>query len=156
MIVYRIARSTYIRDLSGTGAKQYGGRWNPKGVAVLYTSEYRSLAVLELLVHAGLQSQPKDLHILELEIPESEIPVAVDSKELPDHWRKSPAPYLLAEIGLDWITSGDSLTLKVPSAVVPEEHNILINPNHAKAKQLSIKSVSSFSLDSRFLAKNNS
>lgn len=152
MVVFRIARSKYIRDLSGTGAKRFGGRWNPKGLAVLYTSKHRSLAILELLVNANMQALPDDLSLLELNIPDQpESSAEISVRDLPKNWRSSPAPFNLAEIGGDWISSGSSLTLTVPSAVVPEEQNILINPNHPEAKHLSVQSISSFSLDSRLL-----
>ncbi len=152
MVVFRIARSKYIRDLSGTGAKRFGGRWNPKGLAVLYTSKHRSLAILELLVNANMQALPDDLSLLKLNIPDHpESSAEISVRDLPKNWRSSPAPFNLAEIGGDWISSGSSLTLTVPSAVVPEEQNILINPNHPEAKHLSVQSISSFSLDSRLL-----
>jgi len=153
MVVYRIARSSYIRDLSGTGAKKYGGRWNPKGIAVLYTSKHRSLAILELLVNASTQSLPKDLSLLSLKVPNLQQITEKTEEDLPQNWRTTPAPFRLADIGSEWIASNRSLILKVPSAIVPEEQNILINPNHPDFKQLSIQSISSFSLDSRLLQK---
>lgn len=155
MVVYRIASSSYIRDLTGTGAKRYGGRWNPKGIAVLYTSAHRSLAILELLVNANAQSLPDDLSMLSLELPRLQHVSEITEDDLPDNWRNSPAPYRLGEPGWEWVTSNSSLTLKVPSAVVPEEQNILVNPKHPDFTQLSIQSVSSFSLDSRLLRKTN-
>lgn len=150
MFVYRIARTLYIRDLSGTGAKHYGGRWNAKGTAILYTSEHRSLAILELLVNANMHSLPNELSMLQLKLPESNQPPEIKTADLPQNWRRSPAPFKLAELGSDWITSGDSLAITVPSVIVPEERNILINPNHPDFNSLKIETVSSFDMDSRF------
>lgn len=153
MFVYRIARTIYIRDLSGTGAKRYGGRWNPKGIALLYTSRHRSLAILELLVNTGMQALPKDLSMLKLELPKLNPSSEITAADLPGNWRNSPAPFQLAELGSEWAISNTALSLQVPSAVVPEEKNILINPNHPDFKKIRIESVSSFSLDSRLLDK---
>lgn len=153
MFVYRIARSSYIRDLSGTGAKRFGGRWNSKGIALLYTSRHRSLAILELLVNTGMKTMPKDLSMLKLHVPETKPYSEITVAELPGDWRISPAPFQLAEMGSEWIISNAALTLQVPSAVVPEENNILINPNHPDFKEIRIESISSFSLDSRLLEK---
>lgn len=150
MVVFRIARNLYIRDLSGTGAKRYGGRWNAKGTAVLYTSRHRSLAILELLVNASIQTLPSDLSILKLEIPDLKNSSDISPSDLPDNWRSTPAPFHLSHIGSEWITSGSSLTLTVPSVIVPEEQNLLINPNHPDFNQVKVESISSFNVDSRF------
>lgn len=155
MQIFRIAKTAYIRDLTGTGAKRYGGRWNPKGVSLLYASEHRSLAILEILVNASMLSLPEDLSLLTLRIPDSETTHATAPADLPSNWRSSPAPFRLAEIGADWIASNKSLAMKVPSVIVPEEQNVLINPNHPDFETIRIESVSDFTLDSRFSDKYN-
>lgn len=155
MIVFRIARTSYIRDLSGTGAKRYGGRWNAKGTAILYTSRHRSLAILELLVNANIQTLPNELSILKLQLPDLSNSVELSPSDLPDNWRNTPAPFRLSKIGSDWIDSGSSLTMTVPSVIVPEEQNILVNPGQPDFNQVKIESVSSFNIDSRFLQKPN-
>lgn len=151
MLVYRIAKTRYIRDLSETGAKRYGGRWNQKGNPVLYTSEHRSLAILEFLVHCSIQTFAKDVSIITLSLPDAQHGKALEEDQLPDNWRSYPAPFQLAEQGTNWLISGDSIFLKVPSVVVPEEWNILINPAHPDFQFVTIHSVSSFALDSRFM-----
>lgn len=153
MLFYRIAKTEHIRDLSGTGARLYGGRWNHKGTAMLYASEHRSLAILEFLVHTSIQSFPNDVSLISLQVSMPTEALEVTPSDLPPSWRESPAPFQLAEIGSDWITSGKGLLLKVPSAIVPEERNTLINPSHPNSEKISINSVSSFSLDSRFFKK---
>lgn len=150
MQVFRIAKKAYIRDLTGTGAKRYGGRWNPRGTPILYTSEQRSLAILEMLVNASMLTIPTDLALLTLQISDSTNHSHIDLDDLPSNWRNSPAPLRLSEIGAKWVMSNKSVILKVPSAIVPEELNILINPLHPDFKKISIESVSDFTLDSRF------
>lgn len=78
MKLYRIATTAHIKDLSGAGARLYGGRWNEKGVAVVYTSESRALAVLEYLVHLPMVFAPGELSIMELKVPDSISPREVD------------------------------------------------------------------------------
>ena len=151
MIVYRIARTRFIRDLSGTGARLYGGRWNRKGIAVLYTSESRALATLEYLVHAPFLAAPSDLSLAALAIPESVSISEINVADLPDNWRDYPAPPALAELGTRWVLASDTLLLRVPSVVVPDEFNILINPSHPDIEGVTIHHIEGFSLDSRLL-----
>ena len=68
--VYRITSTRYSRDLSGTGARLHGGRWNPKGISVVYSAESRALATVEYLVHVPLSLVPRDLSLVTLHIPD--------------------------------------------------------------------------------------
>lgn len=149
MDLFRISKKKYIKDLSGEGARKFGGRWNSKGSAVLYTSQTESLAALETLVHASIATIPSDLNLLILSVPDHIEPDRIDVKELPLGWRNYPAPNQLAEIGGKWVDSESSLLLKVPSVLVQSEMNILINPNHFDADKLSIKEIRPFSFDMR-------
>lgn len=99
MKLYRIATTAHIKDLSGAGARLYGGRWNEKGVAVIYTSESRALAVLEYLVHLPMVFAPGELSIMELKVPDFISPREVDRRSLPSDWRSYPALEALAAIG---------------------------------------------------------
>ncbi|HEQ71454.1 MAG TPA: RES domain-containing protein, partial [Spirochaetia bacterium] len=134
MIVYRIARERYIRDLSGDGARRYGGRWNSKGIPLLYTAASRSLAVVEYLVHVSISLAPQDLYLAEILFPDSPPPETVEPERLPPDWTRHPAPSALAEIGDAWARRGTSIALKAPSAVVPGEYNYLLNPRHTQFK----------------------
>ncbi|MDC4207135.1 MAG: RES family NAD+ phosphorylase (plasmid) [Candidatus Manganitrophus sp.] len=147
--VYRIALAKHARDLSGKGARLTGGRWNTKDTAVIYTSESRSLAAMEYLVHVSLTDIPPEIKITSIGIPETIIPKEIDSSDLPKDWRKSPAPFLLGDIGAKWVSGMDSLLLRVPSAVVLHEFNILINPAHPDMKSVKIVDVESFIYDER-------
>ena len=148
-MVYRIALAKHARDLSGKGARLTGGRWNTKDTGVIYTSESRSLAAMEYLVHVSLTDIPAEIKIVSIGIPNTSIPKQIDSSDLPRDWRKNPAAFLLADIGTKWVLSMESLLLRVPSAVIINEFNILINPTHPDMKSVNIVKVESFIYDER-------
>jgi len=149
MLVYRIATSKHVKDLSGEGARLHGGRWNHRGTALLYTSETRSLATVELVVHVSLSFAPTDLKMATIEVPDEPAPEVVDVAALPPNWRDFPAPPELADLGTTWARSSRSLLLRVPSAVVAHEHNILINPAHPDIARVVLATVEDFRLDRR-------
>jgi RES domain-containing protein len=149
MLVYRIATSTHVNDLSGEGARLHGGRWNHRGTAIIYTSASRSLATVELLVHVSLSFAPTDLTMATIEVPDEPAPEVVDVAALPPNWRGFPAPPELADLGTSWARSGRSLLLRVPSAVVEHEYNILINPAHPDIARIALAGVEDFRLDQR-------
>lgn len=147
--VYRISLAKHARDLSGKGARLMGGRWNKKDTALIYTSESRSLAAMEYLVHVSLVNIPPEIAIVSMGIPESIIFQQIDSLALPQDWRSSPTPFLLANIGTKWVSSMESLLFRVPSAVIEHEFNILINPAHPDMKSIEILKVEDFIYDER-------
>ncbi len=149
MVVYRIAKTEYIEDLAGTGARLFGGRWNHKGVGMIYTSETRALAILEYLVHVPLAMVPADLSIASLEVPDQIAVRDISTADLPANWRTYPAPLELADLGTHWVLTNDSLLLRVPSAVVDHEYNILINPFYPDMKRVTIGRIENFRLDER-------
>ncbi len=149
MLLYRISKEKYIRDLSGEGARKYGGRWNHKGTPVLYTSEHISLAALEVLVHVPVISLPKDLKLLKLRISDEASREEVDPSTLLANWKDYPAPTDLKDLGTKWAESRNSLLLKVPSAVISSEWNYLISPLHEEFEQITIVEVVDFTFDTR-------
>lgn len=149
MIVYRIAKTKHIRNLSGTGARIHGGRWNRKGIGILYTSESRALATVEYIVHVPLSIVPTDLSIASLEIPAPIIPKMISTSELPANWYNYPGCSDLAELGTNWVLANDSLLLRVPSSVIKHEFNILINPSHPDMSHVTISHVEEFTFDER-------
>ena len=153
MRVYRIARKRHLNDLTGAGAKTYGGRWNHRGTAILYTSETRSLAMLEFLVHVSWMQAPGDMGLATLEIVNEIQPEILSPADLPEDWRLYPAPPRLADLGSDWVHSQRSLLLRVPSAVVEQEHNILINPGHSDIVRVTVLEVKDLEFDQRLLKK---
>ena len=133
---WRIVKTTFSADaFSGEGAWLYGGRWNSVGVAMVYTAGSKSLATLELLVHLDSSMRLPSYSSCPVDFDDSLVEV-VDPAVLPLDWRQSPPPTSLQVIGDDWISRQSSVVLRVPSAVVPDENNYLINPIHRDFKHL--------------------
>lgn len=147
--LYRISATEHIKDLSGTGARIYGGRWNNAGYPIVYSSGSRSLAALEFLVHVPMALAPDNLSIAEIIITDKVKRESITTNKLPSNWRDYPAPEQLAEIGTKWIKSKSSLLLDIPSAVVDQEINTLINPLHPDMKHVNPAKVEKFYFDSR-------
>jgi RES domain-containing protein len=128
MIVYRIAKSKHrATDLSGTGAFLEGGRWNNAGMHALYTSENRSLAALEILVHTDESELPPNLYIMTIEVDESAPIYEMPDSMLPTDWR-IPENIALKAIGDRILTTSEHIGMKVRSAVMPHEYNYVLNP----------------------------
>lgn len=151
MDVFRIAREKYCTDLSGEGARLFGGRWNKKGVGLVYTSKNASLAVLEVLAHVSSISFPLDYMLVTLSIPDNASIEVLNTAQLPSNWRTYPAPQALAELGTEWLHSKRSLLLEVPSALVETEKNLLINPYHPEMETVKVKEQICFNFDERLV-----
>jgi RES domain-containing protein len=149
VIVYRIARKEHIGDLTGLGARLYGGRWNPKGVGVVYTSGSRALAALELYANRSRVASLKGLSVASIAIPDDAPVHIIDPTELPPDWMAYPAPGRLQEIGARWARARESLVLGVPSALVWKEWNYLINPVHERAAEVRVVEAEEFAFDQR-------
>ena len=153
MEVWRITTAQFAsRALSGEGAERYGGRWNPRGLAVVYASSSLSLAILELLVQTGAQVVPAELCSVLIDIPGNVSIQDLPPEALPDNWRDYPAPASLQMIGSEWIETESSAVLSVPSAVVPEEKNYLLYPAHSDFSKVTVRSISKIDLDLRLAA----
>ena len=146
MTIYRIALKEYASDLTGTGAMLFGGRWNSKGKRMLYTSQSLSLAALETAVNASRIILKKTFYCVEIELPECED--CIEAEELPKHWNGFPYSYETVRIGDKFIDSG-KLGLRVPSAIIEREFNLLINPLSIDFKTVRIKDSRPFLFDSR-------
>jgi len=151
MLLYRIAKTAYVRDLTGFGAKLYGGRWNRRGTAVIYTSETRALATIEYLVHVSRQNLPRDLSMAVMEVPDDSTSERVPAQSLPKNWRDFPAPPELADLGTRWVQTGRSFLLIVPSVVVTREYNVLLNPLHAEMDRVVLRTVETYDMDQRLV-----
>jgi RES domain-containing protein len=150
MIIYRICNSAYCGDLSGTGAKLFGGRWNAKGLPMLYTTEHISLGVLEMMVHNQFQDFKQALCLLHISIPDAIAIKEIKISKLKEEWIED---YSYTQfMGNEFIKSISNLILKVPSAVVNEEHNFLINPLHADLKKIKIVKTTNFRTDKRLFS----
>jgi len=148
MTIYRLVRSEYREDLSGYGAFLYGGRWNSKGQYALYGAEHISLAVLEIIVNYDRAATPliPSYHLIELEVPDNEI-VEIDGSALKKNWRGDTE--YTRYIGDQFLQSRSDLVLKIPSAVVPEENNYLLNPGHKDFKKIVVVQSKVYGLDNR-------
>jgi RES domain-containing protein len=153
MIVYRLSRGKYRLDLSGKGAELYGGRWNSKGVAMLYTSQSRALAFAEVAIHMPVGIVPKDYFLISIKLPDTASILTLANTDMPADWRSNPHSNSTQTIGDQFIVESNYLILQVPSAVVPGDFNFLINPNHAEAGEVTIDKVEPFEFDSRFVAR---
>lgn len=151
MNLYRISRRKFVRDLRGEGARLFGGRWNEKGVPMLYTSQHISLTAMETLVHTPIASIPDDLQLITLFLPDDIQIKEIPETTLPDFWRKYPPPGFTITKGSEWIRSDKTLALKVPSVIIPSEFNILLNPDHTEIKRVEIIDVQNFSFDGRLV-----
>ncbi len=152
MRVFRICRKTHARDpLSGRGGLRVAGRWHSQGARIVYASESRALAALEVLVHVDADLAPDDLVRIEIDLPESLRVDTVKAATLGPRWRSHPAPESLRAIGDRWIRQGASAILRVPSAVIPEESNYLLNPAHAETTRVSVVAIEPFAFDARLV-----
>lgn len=150
MEAWRICRKGHATDpLSGKGSLVAGGRWHAKGARVAYASSSLSLAALEILVHASATELPSDLMQIQVHIPDEIRLEEVAVASLPKSWREYPAPVSLQVVGGEWLESGRTAVLKVPSAVIPSEGNYLLNPAHEDAARIQITHVEKFTLDPR-------
>lgn len=113
----------------GEGAKTYGGRWNNKGTTIVYAAESRALAILELLVHIESEEFLQSEYLIFEVTVDDQFALSLNDS-LPINWRDYPAPSATKRIGDQWIQQEASLILEVPSVIVPQENNFLINPEH--------------------------
>lgn len=152
MRVYRIEREKYLSDtLKGNGAARNDGfRWNSLYTYMVYTSQSRALALLEVSVHLDLNEDlPRDRYFVEIEIPDDLDVMELRTDFLPDNWNAKPPVRDTQYIGDDFIAEGLGAILKVPSAIVQQEFNYLINPNHVDAQKIRVVAVEQFVFDSR-------
>jgi len=153
MLVYRISKCDFIHDLSGMGASLYGGRWNNKGVPMLYTAGSTSLSMLEVLVHIKGTVLNNFCQAI-IQIPNNSI-LDYNILDLPSNWNTHPAPITLKTIGDEFVAQNNAIALKMPSSIVPNEYNFLLNPMH-KNYQQHVKIVDAYTVtfDPRLLDPN--
>lgn len=147
MIAWRLATALYP-PLTGEGARKRGGRWNSPGVPLVYASEHLSLAVLELLVHVESDDLPENLVAFRLELPDD---LCERRADVPSHWLVDPLRRQSRRYGDAWAAERRSVGLVVPSAVVPQESNLLLNPAHPQFGEVRIVDEHPFALDRRLL-----
>ncbi len=156
-IVWRIATDTKdyeADDLSGTGARITGGRWNAVDLPAVYASETQALACLETLVHLNAGGLPLNRYLVAVVIPDGIWAKAQTSPPaaLPVGWDAEPAGRASIAFGTDWMQSRASALLRVPSVIVMDEFNLLINPRHRESGDITAAKVRKWLYDPR-LAK---
>ena len=148
---WRIVQATQASDaFYGEGARRYGGRWNHKGVAMVYTAASVSLAALELLVHLDSARLLDRFFCVPVDFDDG-LCRKVDISVLPENWNAHPPSRATRDIGSEWIRRSSSPVLAVPSIPIPLETNYLLNPAHPDYPTLQIGSPQSFQYDPRLL-----
>lgn len=149
MLVHRLCRAAHTA-LDGEGASLVGGRWNSPGRPAVYTSAHLSLAALEYLIHLEVHRAPPDLVALTIEIPDRPIST-LRAEGLPPGWNRIADHPWCAAYGDAWIAERRSVSLRVPSAIIPEEQNLILNPAHPDFAQVTIVAERRFQFDPRLL-----
>lgn len=150
LTVWRLLTARFAETaFSGEGARLYGGRWNPKGVPMVYASGSQSLAMLEMLV----QDEPLRARyvMIPATLPRGMKVERLTPERLPADWRDAAAREGLREIGSDWVARRSSAVLAVPSVVIPAETNYLLNPLHPAFAKIAIGQPQAFVTDLRLI-----
>lgn len=153
MRVYRIERARYVPTaLSGLGAAQSeGARWNSLHTPMVYTSESRALAMLEVAVHLDLSEDvPTDRYLVVIDIPDDLHIMTLNKEALPPQWEAKPPTSNSQRIGDDFIRHQAAAVFQVPSAIVSDECNYLINPLHPEAVRIRVVETAPFAFDLRW------
>ena len=136
---------------TGEGAQLYGGRWHRAGMPVIYTATSLSLAALEVLVHFDHDLIPGRFVAFAVEIPATVHLQRLTARQLPPDWRALPAPDETKDLGTRWLQSRKSVGFVVPSALVPQEQNVLLNPTHPDFPKLRFGAPQPFAFDPRLV-----
>jgi|CXWL01.1.fsa_nt_gi RES domain-containing protein len=146
MILFRFSPKHFSGDISGEGARQRGGRWNSVGLPVVYTSTTISLSLLELLIYNAAYTEMQNNYLMKIEVP-GLLLTGMTKMNVKQNWQKDIE--YTRFIGDSFLTAKKSLLLKVPSAIIPDEYNILINPLHPDCKKVKIIKAAPFQFDAR-------
>jgi len=152
MIVFRIERQKHLETtLTGIGASMVEGyRWNSIYTKIVYTTESRALSTLEVSVHLDISEDlPNDRYYVEIEVPDEIILQEVNLEDLLEGWDSKPPILTTQTIGDDFINYNEAAILKVPSSIVPQEFNYMINPNHRDASKIKVLSTAKMMFDTR-------
>lgn len=149
MHAWRIAKRQFALDRQGNGARLAGGRWNSPGVAVVYAGMTPEIAAMEKLVHTG-DILPSDLVLVRFELPDTQnLYRSYEVEDLPEGWDALPGSAAAVNIGDAFVMNCNFLGMIVPSSVMPEAKNIVLNPNHNAFAIVSMSVIRPFEFDSR-------
>lgn len=150
LVLWRIVKEKHAAAaFDGEGAKRYGGRWNPRGLAAVYLGGSLSLAALETFVHLTAEDARLRLISIRVAMPDDVAVETLDMSRLPDNWRGEPPPAACQALGGEWLRAGRTTLLRVPSIIVPHEANYVLNPLHPDARQIAIGKPQAFGFDQR-------
>ena len=157
MRIWRLCREPFAAQaFSGEGARRFGGRWNSRGVPMVYSSTSLSLAAIELFIHLEPGLAPDDLVYVSAELPEGEPARTLEPDELPEGWWTDEPPRgvpTTRQLGDAWIAGRESLAMRVPSVPIRSEWNVLVNPLHLRMSELRIEAAQPFVFDARMFQK---
>jgi len=148
MLLYRICSAKFAKDLTGEGAKLNGGRWNHAGTPCIYTAENKALALLEYTAHAKIHLIPRALSFITLEVPDHSIE-SFKISQLPGNWKQFPHPKETRDFGTKFLTNNKYLLYRLPSVIIEDEMNYIINTFHSEMKHVKIKEVKDYPYDLR-------
>ena len=146
MLVFRITLTKYSNSLVASGR---AARWNSNDVKMIYTSCSRALSCLENVVHRSKLGLSSNFSVMQITIPGSIEVKDIDLKDLPFNWDKFECMHLMQKLGDNWIKEGETAVLKVPSSIIHDEFNYLLNPNHPEFKRIKLDTVKPFLFDDR-------
>jgi RES domain-containing protein len=150
MQAWRIAKRSYALDRQGAGARLTGGRWNSSGIAAIYAGMSPEIAAMEKLVHTS-DILPQDLVLSVFDLPDDErLYLRLAAADLPAGWDALPSSTAAISIGDKFLLASTQLGLVVPSAIMPEASNVVLNPHHSAFDSVTIRIVRPFEFDSRF------
>ncbi|HMF79166.1 MAG TPA: RES family NAD+ phosphorylase [Bryobacteraceae bacterium] len=153
MHVWRISKAKFAEAaFTGEGARLFDGRWNFQGVPMVYTSSSLALAAVEFFVHLDPSDAPDDLVSLKTELPDGFNIERMQEDRLPLNWRRVDNRHL-QEMGSKWVKLKSSVALVVPSAVVEEEWNVLLNPTHPDFAAIAVERAKPFRYDERMFKR---
>lgn len=157
MRIWRLCRAVHASEaFTGEGARRFGGRWNSRGVPMIYASTSLALAAIELFVHLEPGQAPADLVYLSALLPEGEPARTLHPADLPPAWwadDAAPQAPTTRDLGDAWIRAGNSLALMVPSVPIRAEWNVLLNPLHPRIIELQIEPPQPFVFDARMFER---
>ena len=153
-LAWRLSSPNYATRLDGKGNIQRGARWNSPGRGVVYTASHLSLAVLESLVQlpAELRGNLPTTSAVEIDVPDDVPREEITRNQLPDDLAGAATAARCRELGDAWLIAARSLALVVPSVIIPQERNLLINPVHPLMERVQIISTEPFRFDARLAA----
>ena len=143
MVLWRISRH---RDLRGIGGLKAAGRWHYAGRPIVYLAETPASALLEVCVHTSANDVPPEFTLLKIEGPDFDV-LTIRIDTLPEDWRTNLE--ITRDLGTAWLDRNETVILRVPSAIVPQTMNCLLNPIHGKAGVFRIVHAIAYPFDER-------